>query len=99
MSLWNTQRALAGIVTDPPGGQFFILWHEEREDTSYLHCIVIFSRRRDSKAPWLDKYGPPMRTNYRVTIENLSTRVSWQVSSTLSDVTREGVATVQRIMY
>ena len=42
--------------------------------------IVIFSRRRDSKAPWLDKYGPPMRTNYRVTIENLSTRVSWQVS-------------------
>ena len=43
-------------------------------------------RRRDSKAPWLDKYGPPMRTNYRVTIENLSTRVSWQVSiETLSD--------------
>merc|ERR1719208_724026 len=34
--------------------------------------------RRDSRAPWLDKYGPPMRTNYRVTIENLSTRVSWQ---------------------
>merc|ERR1719192_2443694 len=38
------------------------------------------SRRRggDSRAPWLDKYGPPTRTDYRVTVENLSTRVSWQ---------------------
>ena len=42
------------------------------------------SRRRggDSRAPWLDKYGPPTRTDYRVTVENLSTRVSWQVSVT-----------------
>ena len=48
--------------------------------------MTLCYRRRDSKAPWLDKYGPPMRTNYRVTIENLSTRVSWQVSmETLSD--------------
>ena len=45
------------------------------------------SRRRggggggDSRAPWLDKYGPPTRTDYRVTVENLSTRVSWQVSN------------------
>ena len=40
------------------------------------------SRRRggDSRAPWLDKYGPPTRTDYRVTVENLSTRVSWQVT-------------------
>ena len=36
--------------------------------------------RRDSRdKPWLDKYGPPTRTDYRITIENLSTRVSWQV--------------------
>ena len=35
--------------------------------------------RRDSRAPWLDKYGPPTRTDYRVTVENLSTRDSWQV--------------------
>merc|ERR1712107_802309 len=35
-------------------------------------------RRRDSRAPWLDKYGPPQRTNYKVRVENLSTRVSWQ---------------------
>jgi len=33
---------------------------------------------RDSRAPWLDKYGPPTRTDYRVVVENLSTRVSWQ---------------------
>jgi len=38
-------------------------------------------RRRDSKAPWLDKYGPPTRTDYRVVVENLSTRVSWQVGN------------------
>merc|ERR1711978_181461 len=35
-------------------------------------------RGRDSRAPWLDKYGPPTRTDYRVVVENLSTRVSWQ---------------------
>ena len=28
---------------------------------------------------WLDKYGPPTRTDYRVIVENLSSRVSWQV--------------------
>merc|ERR1712066_603986 len=27
---------------------------------------------------WLDKYGPPTRTDYRVIVENLSSRVSWQ---------------------
>jgi len=35
-------------------------------------------RNGSSRAPWLDKYGPPMRTKYRVIVENLSTRVSWQ---------------------
>ena len=29
---------------------------------------------------WLDKYGPPTRTDYRVIVENLSSRVSWQVT-------------------
>ena len=28
---------------------------------------------------WLDKYGPPTRTDFRVVVENLSSRVSWQV--------------------
>merc|ERR1711944_61552 len=27
---------------------------------------------------WLDKYGPPTRTDFRVVVENLSSRVSWQ---------------------
>jgi len=35
-------------------------------------------RRHGRRAPWLDKYGAPERTKYRVTVENLSTRVSWQ---------------------
>lgn len=30
---------------------------------------------------WLDKYGPPTRTDYRVIVENLSSRVSWQVNT------------------
>ena len=33
---------------------------------------------RDRRRPWVDKYGPPTRTNYRVYVENLSSRVSWQ---------------------
>jgi len=42
-------------------------------------------RKRGSRAPWMDKYGPPQRTKYKVTVENLSTRVSWQ---DLKDVVR-----------
>jgi len=33
---------------------------------------------RGKRPVWMDKYGPPTRTEYRVTIENLSSRVSWQ---------------------
>jgi arginine/serine-rich splicing factor 4/5/6 len=35
---------------------------------------------RDSKPVWVDKYGPPVRTPYRVIVENLSSRVSWQLN-------------------
>jgi len=36
-------------------------------------------RGRGSDRPmWLEKYGPPTRTDYRVTVENLSSKVSWQ---------------------
>jgi len=43
-------------------------------------------RDSDKRRPvWLDKYGPPTRTEYRVNIENLSSRVSWQ---DLKDVMR-----------
>ena len=47
-------------------------------------------RRRDrdggrgGRRSWIDKYGPPTRTNYRVIVENLSSRVSWQVSSAIN---------------
>ncbi|XP_076317182.1 serine/arginine-rich splicing factor 4-like isoform X4 [Tachypleus tridentatus] len=43
-----------------------------RRNTSYGASS---SRRRGS---WIDKYGPPTRTEYRVIVENLSSRVSWQ---------------------
>lgn len=29
------------------------------------------------------RYGPPVRTPYRVVVENLSSRVSWQVNDML----------------
>jgi len=35
-------------------------------------------RGRDGRPRWEDKYGPIQRTKYRVLVENLSTRVSWQ---------------------
>ncbi|XP_046985279.1 serine-arginine protein 55-like isoform X5 [Schistocerca americana] len=34
-----------------------------------------YTRRRSS---WMDKYGPPTRTEYRLIVENLSSRISWQ---------------------
>jgi arginine/serine-rich splicing factor 4/5/6 len=37
-----------------------------------------FGGGRDRRRAWVDKYGPPSRTNYKLTVENLSSRVSWQ---------------------
>jgi len=39
------------------------------------------------RAPWVSKYGAPIRTKYRLRVENLSTRVSWQ---DLKDTLRKG---------
>lgn len=36
---------------------------------------------RDRRGRWVEKYGPPTRTDYRVVVSNLSSRVSWQVMS------------------
>jgi hypothetical protein len=39
-------------------------------------------RGRDGGPPqkrWMEKYGPPVQTRYKITVENLSTRCSWQV--------------------
>lgn len=43
-------------------------WMDKYDDK---HC-------KNSKSP-VNRYGPPTRTDYRVIIENLSSRVSWQV--------------------
>ena len=43
-------------------------------------------RRTRSRASWIDKYGPPVRTSYRLIVENLSTRVSWQVRETKQNI-------------
>ena len=52
-------------------GRYFI-----RDNLTTLHTFHHFDRR----APWVSKYGAPIRTKYRLRVENLSTRVSWQVS-------------------
>lgn len=41
-----------------------------------LNCIMLRDDRND-------RYGPPTRTNYRLIVENLSSRVSWQVRNNL----------------
>jgi len=38
------------------------------------------------RAPWVGKYGAPVRTRYRLRVENLSSRLSWQ---DLKDVLRK----------
>ena len=35
---------------------------------------------RDRRPSWMDKYGAPERTDHKLIVENLSSRVSWQVS-------------------
>ena len=37
-----------------------------------------YSREGRGKPVWLEKYGPPTRTENRLIVENLSSRVSWQ---------------------
>lgn len=36
---------------------------------------------RGARPVWVEKYGPPQQTKYRLIIENLSTAISWQVRS------------------
>ncbi|XP_047738393.1 serine/arginine-rich splicing factor 5 isoform X3 [Hyalella azteca] len=38
----------------------------------------VYRDRRPPPSSWSDRYGPPMRTPYRVLVENLSSRISWQ---------------------
>lgn len=42
--------------------------------------VTVFVNSRDDRN---DRYGPPTRTNYRLIVENLSSRVSWQVRNQL----------------
>lgn len=62
------------------------MWEEEEEEEneeelsdggvsfSFLSEGGYSSRSRPSR----DKYGPPVRTEYRLIVENLSSRCSWQ---------------------
>ena len=34
---------------------------------------------RDRRSRWVEKYGAPRRTDYRIVVKNLSSKVSWQV--------------------
>merc|ERR1711915_1026311 len=35
-------------------------------------------KKGDRRAPWVSKYGPPIRTKYVLEVHNLSSRISWQ---------------------
>src|SRR5215471_1727705 len=44
------------------------------------------SRRPGGSGRGDSRYGPPTRTEYRLIVENLSSRVSWQVSFPLREI-------------
>jgi hypothetical protein len=45
-------------------------------------CIDLLKWLHQRKYPYMSsRYGPPRNTEYRVIVENLSSRVSWQVSN------------------
>ena len=48
---------------------------------------------------WLDKYGPPTRTDFRVIVENLSSRVSWQVNlkSSIGKTSKKALRSIRKI--
>ena len=45
--------------------------------SSMVLCVFLLFSLIYSAPP---RYGPPTRTDYRLVVENLSSRVSWQVS-------------------
>ena len=47
---------------------------------------------------WLDKYGPPTRTDFRVIVENLSSRVSWQVNlkSSIGKTSKKALRSIRK---
>uniref|UniRef100_A0A0C9PNF3 B52_3 protein n=1 Tax=Fopius arisanus TaxID=64838 RepID=A0A0C9PNF3_9HYME len=54
-------------------------WRDNRDDMRHDRDSVNRNMRTASSYKQsLPRYGPPTRTEYRLTVENLSTRVSWQ---------------------
>lgn len=51
---------------------------QQRSVNTNLKFIKLFTRNKNSRSS--SRYGPPLRTEYRLIVENLSSRVSWQVS-------------------
>ena len=46
---------------------------------SFVECIVFIHFFVLFLPHWGSRYGPPVRTQYRVIVENMSSRTSWQV--------------------
>lgn len=51
-----------------------------RHDSYNSRRFNSFPRRRGGGGGGRDKYGPPTRTENRLVVENLSSRVSWQLT-------------------
>ena len=67
-----------------------------RYDCLMTHLKIMLQKQElrkinDRRAPWVSKYGAPMRTKYRLRIENLSTGVGWQVGRMLISLCRVDV--------
>ena len=46
---------------------------------SLVECVVLIHFFVLFLPHWGSRYGPPVRTQYRVIVENMSSRTSWQV--------------------
>jgi len=74
------ERVTVELARGTPHGRDRERWGDGRGGGRYDRGGRDRDRDGRGRPVWLDKYGPPTRTNYRVTVENLSSRVSWQVT-------------------
>ena len=73
-----------GVFLFPKTKRKFTEKSVEATSCAAVHAFKFCSSRS------FDKYGPPVRTDYRLTIDNLSSRTSWQVGRNVGREMRGG---------
>jgi len=73
--MWGSSPGTSGSAGFSGGRDRGRDYHRDRDDRGRNDR---YPREGRDPPHWLIKYGPPIRTDYRVIVENLSSRVSWQ---------------------